>query len=1459
MTHHPYRLLGLILTLCLWNFAVARAQSVDLAVINISPPVAPAISNSWNWSIVATNRGPSPATGVHLSCVLPTNTVLLQSASSLGAISLTGNVLHVSTPTLTAGDALQLSFTLRPTTGGWATNSFNLTANETDSDPTDNQAQFINFIGPSGTSNAVDTFRLSVKQLVVDQPRHRIYALERTTATNQTILYQMDGTTLQPQLLRTLPGVATHLRLTADGRFLYAVIQSGRTAQRIDLLQLEPDLVFETFNPPANRRYRFFDLKPDPTDSRRVITAASIETSSGTLYDTIVATFQEGIQQPQTVSFREYFSTPGNQAALEIDTNGIVILGTEAYPDRIVERLSLVPNGVQLINQYIYSGLSAGFVFLSNRIYARTGGELVADTGRTLRTLPSTQSIAGGINYLAENDRLLFTQNGPTLQVQVFDRPTFARTGIISLGSSITVDSTTVLEGPRLALTTTDGRLLLITHSLISGTAPADLVVKWNIQPPQPQLNQSVQITITVTNQGPSNAVSPAITFESPKDFSRTLTTPAAAPSTGAGNFPEPLLWTNTTLSPGQGRVFQIQGKFTAAGLMYLAAGAASQSIDPIRTNDRVELSVAVPYTLAPGQGARIATKALDALFDPIRNAILCIPTSDDPLAGQLVALNADSGIVLSNWTVGAFPSNLVLADDQHTLYVTTDNGATITKLELASMQVLNVFPVAPDTLPAAAVRALKLAVDPLTPDQIVARRSDGKLAIYSNAVFQSASSYVGGDFAFFAPHRLIAPNQSYPFPLNRYRIVGGTLQADGSGGPIQVTSFRTASGFMFADDGRFIDPLNLLQLGSFAAGGPAALDPDANIVYFPNSSSGIGLRAFDLPTQSPLKDETMGASFGQTAVDLFRAGTDLLVTRYSSGILIAMRTAAQPAPASADLTITVATNGPWKAALPCSWTITVTNNGPYPAPSTRVNLRLPDGMYFAGASTPALFATEPQAGVLLGNLLPGQWKSVSVEAIPQTASLSAELVVSTRSATFDPLQSNNVARLIQPIEASQVPNRVDFYALPATDALFDSVSQMLYLACPALSATVSNTLIVLDPARGTIQRQIVLPGSPGKLAVSSGGEFLYVSLNAADQILRLTLPALETNLLFTTLRDDVPLPRPLCDIAVIPGSPQSIVFSRFGGGAPSPAGVWIYDDDQPRPASFPGGYGGVTFVDFTSSPSTFIAVDYSTARFRRMSIDANGITAQPVLGDASPAVDFTGVGNNLLVGDQLFNRSTFLSKTTFAVPFEYDASALSATGDRAVFVAGSNRAQDPIDFAGFRADTFASIGTARARGLPVQMQKLVLWGTDGVAALGDGYLFLGRLSLAATPTQDSDGDLMPNDWELANGLNPTISDATADLDSDGASNLAEYLAGTDPQSSTSTPSIRISKLANNQLRLVFPCASNRHFYIERNSTLDNATWTPLFDAISTGGMQIYDATLTPTPAARYFRVRITP
>jgi hypothetical protein len=83
----------------------------------------------------------------------------------------------------------------------------------------------------------------------------------------------------------------------------------------------------------------------------------------------------------------------------------------------------------------------------------------------------------------------------------------------------------------------------------------------------------------------------------------------------------------------------------------------------------------------------------------------------------------------------------------------------------------------------------------------------------------------------------------------------------------------------------------------------------------------------------------------------------------------------------------------------------------------------------------------------------------------------------------------------------------------------------------------------------------------------------------------------------------------------------------------------------------------------------------------------------------------------------------------------------------------------------------------------------------------------------------DSDGDGMPDEWEMANNLNSDVNDALLDSDNDGMSNYNEYRAGTNPRDSNSRLEMRIGR-SNDVVILYWSSVLNRFYSLEHSTDL---------------------------------------
>ncbi|HTD64967.1 MAG TPA: hypothetical protein VK846_00350, partial [Candidatus Limnocylindria bacterium] len=130
-----------------------------------------------------------------------------------------------------------------------------------------------------------------------------------------------------------------------------------------------------------------------------------------------------------------------------------------------------------------------------------------------------------------------------------------------------------------------------------------------------------------------------------------------------------------------------------------------------------------------------------------------------------------------------------------------------------------------------------------------------------------------------------------------------------------------------------------------------------------------------------------------------------------------------------------------------------------------------------------------------------------------------------------------------------------------------------------------------------------------------------------------------------------------------------------------------------------------------------------------------------------------------------------------------------------------------------------------------------------------------------ATGADDTDGDGMPDSYELANSFNkddPT--DAAQDADGDGMTNLQEFLAGTNPRDAASA--LRLTRIArqSNDVVLTFLSATGKIYAVQLATNLPPAFWQTLTNVgpLSSTNFVLTNSGGAETPRG-FYRLKLLP
>jgi hypothetical protein len=127
----------------------------------------------------------------------------------------------------------------------------------------------------------------------------------------------------------------------------------------------------------------------------------------------------------------------------------------------------------------------------------------------------------------------------------------------------------------------------------------------------------------------------------------------------------------------------------------------------------------------------------------------------------------------------------------------------------------------------------------------------------------------------------------------------------------------------------------------------------------------------------------------------------------------------------------------------------------------------------------------------------------------------------------------------------------------------------------------------------------------------------------------------------------------------------------------------------------------------------------------------------------------------------------------------------------------------------------------------------------------------------AANTAPDSDGDGVPDAWEIAHGTDPQSPDGDADSDGDGFTNRAEYFAGTDPRDPANFLKLDLPGVVAGELAVEFESATNRYHRVLITDSLTDTTWGVLtnFPASNQPRRERVQIPLVPGSTTRFLKL----
>ncbi|HET7216142.1 MAG TPA: IPT/TIG domain-containing protein [Terriglobia bacterium] len=410
--------------------------------------------------------------------------------------------------------------------------------------------------------------------------------------------------------------------------------------------------------------------------------------------------------------------------------------------------------------------------------------------------------------------------------------------------------------------------------------------------------------------------------------------------------------------------------------------------------------------------------------------------------------------------------------------------------------------------------------------------------------------------------------------------------------------------------------------------------------------------------------------------------------------------------------------------------TLSVTATDPGGAASNALTITV------APNPVPILYNISPNSSALGGagvtvtvfgsNFTPTSTTELNGSPLPTTFESGTQLTAEIPTTDLESLGNASVT-VFNPAPGGGLSSALLFttyLGIPANDLVYSPSTQLLYASVASTAGpTLGNSIVPIDPNTGVLGAPIFVGSEPAKMALSSDGNTIWVSLEGAGAVREVNLTTHTAGMQFT-LGGGTGIYNPpvkASALAVLPGLPNTLAVA-----VPTPftysSVVTVYDSGVARTNAQNGNLPCCSGIAGLSFDSTGTKLYEAGSGYELATVDNTGITAVNQLNTGVSSTDLrVDNGRAYLTSGDILDANLGTQLGVFSCAPSQNATGVvapdSTLGEAFVLLNGCSIQAYQID--AFDLSTFNSKGSISAAAANTSVQprySLTRWGQDGLA-----------------------------------------------------------------------------------------------------------------------------------------------